>query len=79
MRDLLKPIVEFFIELLEMFPYLTGIISLLIIIYCLKYSLPKAYNGDKESLYVYWNTLGLIVVIIFLFVTIFFIQLFRIL
>ncbi len=78
MKDLLKSIVKFAIEVFEYSPYLTGILSLLIVIYCLKYSLPKAYYRDEKSLYVYWNTLGLTVVIIFLFTAIFFIQLFRI-
>ena len=79
MRDLLKSIAKFFFELLDNFPYFTGIFSLLIIIYCLKYSLPKAYNGDKKSLYVYWNRLGLIIVLIFFCIMIFFMQLFRVL
>ena len=77
MRDFLKSIVKFIIELFENFPILTGILVLLILIYSIKYALPKAYKSDKQNLYSYYNRLGLVMFSIFFCSTIFVIQLFR--
>ncbi len=79
MRDILGNIIKFCLELFKMFPILTGILSLFIAIYFIKYELPKAYKNDESGLYVYYNRLGLILVAIFISVSLFFIQLFRIL
>tara|TARA_R110001583_G_scaffold193397_1_gene361845 strand:- start:272 stop:511 length:240 start_codon:yes stop_codon:yes gene_type:complete len=79
MREFLKDILKLLLELFEQFPIITGILSLFITIYCIKYSLPKAYREDKTSLYVYYNKLGLIIVATLFSSIIFFIQLFRIL
>jgi len=78
MRDILRDIIGFFFELFDLFPTLTGIISLFIAIYFIIYLLPKAYNKDNTRLYEYYNRLGLILVVIFISTLLFFIQLFRI-
>ncbi len=77
MKEVIRPIIEFCYEIFELFPFLTGVLSLLLLIYSVMYLLPEAYKKEKVSLYSYYNTLGLIIVLIFFSFLIFVIQMFR--
>ncbi|CAM1342213.1 hypothetical protein TAESTU_31024 [Tenacibaculum aestuarii] len=78
MKELFKDMLLGFMIVLEKFPIITGVIFFVLTIYLVKYKLPIAYRGEKGNLYVYYQRLGLLIVLLSTSIVILILQLFRV-